>query len=455
MKSILVALGAGASLLASSAAMAQTGAQTGISAEEAAALQQQIEALKAQVGALEKRLDAAAPAATATAAKPQETPRFTWKGAPQVEEGDRAFKIRGRIQADAGYVSAPSGSTDRAYGFSNEIRRIRLGGEGKLGSGFGYKLELELSDNAVELVDTYISYEKGGWLLALGNQNQFQSLDELTGDSIGTFMERAAFTDAFNFERRLGLSAQYRAGPLLFQGGVFTDDVGALSNDSDGPDGGDENNSIGFDGRIVAAPKIGDTQLHFGVSAHLRNLNRLEDSGTRYRQRPFLHSPNTRPIGTPALAVKQESHYGGELAAVHGPLWVAGEAHWLRAARVDAPSATFFGGYAEAGIFLTRGDKRAYKNGIFDRTKPANPLGKGGIGAVQLALRYDYLDLNDRDVRGGRQNGYLAGLVWTPIEYLRLNLNYAHLDYRGATPTPAGDANYGVDVVGTRIELDF
>jgi len=455
MKPVLAALGAGASLIAGSTAQAQ-----GISAGEAAALRAQIEALKAQVSALEKRLDAQAPPATAspqsqTQTRPAEEMRFTWKGSPNAVQGDRAFKVKGRIQADAGYISSPPGSADRAFGFVNEMRRIRLGAEGGIGSGFGYKLELELSDNAVDLVDTFVTFDTGNLQLTLGNHNQFQSLDELTGDTTGAFMERAAFTDAFNFERRLGLSAQYRAGPVLLQAGVFTDDISALSNGSDGENGGDENNSIGFDGRVVAAPKVGEAQLHFGASAHLRNLNRLEDSETRYRQRPFLHGSNTRLIGTPGLAVKQELHYGAELAAIHGPFWAVGETHWMRSSRVAAPSASFFGGYAEAGLLLTRNDRRPYKNGIFDRLKPANPLGSGGIGAIQLALRYDYLDLDDRDVRGGKQNGYIAGLVWTPVEYLRFNLNYAYLDYDGALVTPTGDGDYGVNVVGTRIELDF
>ena len=120
-----------------------------------------------------------------------------------------------------------------------------------LGAGVGYKLELELADNAVDLVDTFVTYKTGPWLLALGNQNQFQSLDELTGDTSGSFMERAAFTDAFNFERRLGLSAQYEKGAWVLQAGLFADDITALSNSSDGPAGGDENNSHGLDGRVV------------------------------------------------------------------------------------------------------------------------------------------------------------------------------------------------------------
>ena len=79
----------------------------------------------------------------------------------------------------------------------------------------------------------------------------------------------------------------------------------------------------------------------------------------------------------------------------------------------------------------------------------------GGIGAVQVTLRYDYLDLDSGEVRGGKQNGYIAAVVWTPIQYLRFNLNYAYLDYDGANALPGGREDYAAQVIGTRFELDF
>lgn len=470
-------------VLSASSARAQA-----ISAEEAEALRAQIRTMKAQMEAMEARLNAAAPAAGAApeapapagtpplaaapaapaAAKPaknkdgrnkdgksKDDTAIDWKGSPQFAQGDRLFKVKGRIQADANYVKAPKSLDDKGLGFSNEARRIRLGAEGALGAGFDYKLELELSDNAVDLVDTYVGYHTGPWQIRLGNQNSFQSLDELTGDTSGSVMERAAFTDAFNFERRLGLAFQYGKGPWLAQAGVFTDDIGALANDSDGVDGGDENNSYGLDGRLVFAPKLGDLQLHFGGSAHYRRLGRLADSETRYRQRPYVHSTNTRLIGTPVMNVSEEDHYGLEFAAIRGRWHAAAEYHMLTANRVDAPTVTFRGAYAETGLFLTKGDHRGYKEGIFRVEKPAHPLDEGGLGSLLLSLRYDWLDLNDKDIRGGTQNGYIAALVWEPIQNLRFNVNYALMDYTGAKALPSGKTDYDAQVVGTRFELDF
>lgn len=453
----LVALGAAGACLLSSPVFAQDA----LSPEDLAALRAEIAGLKAQVQRLEGRVDAASglqrtapPAAAPAPAKPATT-EIAWKGSPLISaSGGRGFKAKGRIQADLGHVDAPSGLADRGLGTATEMRRIRLGAEGGLGVGIGYKLELELSDNAVDLVDTFVTYKTGPWLLALGNQNQFQSLDELTGDTSGSFMERAAFTDAFAFERRLGLSAQYEKGSWLAQAGLFADDITALSNANDGPVGGDENNSYGLDGRVVYAPKIGKTQWHLGGSAHWRDLGRVGDTATRYRQRPYLHTSNSRLIGTRALEARQETHYGLETAFVRGRWHGVAETHWLDAALKTGPEARFFGGYAELGYFLTD-DTRGYKSGVFDRAKPRTPLGAGGLGALQVNLRYDYLDLNDRGVVGGQQDAWLAALLWQPVEYLRFNLNYGILAYQDATPLPNGDRDYTAKVAGARMELDF
>lgn len=436
-----------------------------LSADEAAALRAEIAGLRAQLAKMEQKLDAVAgapqrtapptapPATIAVISKPPVT-EIAWKGSPQISSAGRSFKAKGRIQADVGYVAAPDGSIDRGLGYAAEMRRIRLGGEGSLGAGIGYKLELELSDNSVDLVDTFVTYENGGWHASLGNQNQFQSLDELTGDTSGSFMERAAFTDAFNFERRLGLAVQYHRHAWLLQAGLFADDIDALSNDSDGVAGGDENNSYGLDGRMIYAPKLGDTQLHLAGSLHWRDLKRLAEGGTRYRQRPYLHTSNTRLIGVPTLDVLDETHYGLEAAFVHGRWHGVAETHWLDADQTEGRRNRFFGGYAELGYFLTD-DSRGYKNGIFERAKPRTPLGGGGFGALQINARYDHLDLNDRNVVGGRQDAWLAALIWQPVEYLRFNINYGYLVYDDAEPQVGGDRDYAVHVTGGRIELDF
>src|SRR3546814_20736449 len=73
----------------------------------------------------------------------------------------------------------------------------------------------------------------------------------------------------------------------------------------------------------------------------------------------------------------------------------------------------FFGGAVGAGMYMTD-DTRSYRSGMFRGIKVKKPVGSGGIGAWQVNLRYDHLDLNDDGIVGGKQDGYMASLIWNP-----------------------------------------
>ena len=384
---------------------------------------------------------AAAPAAVVPAEARTE---ITWKGAPELEApGGWSFKPRGRLNYDAGYVSAPD-ETLQPDGFGSEARRIRLGVEGDIPGGFGYKLELDFAANRVEVTDAILSYKDGPLTIAIGQQNTFQGLEELTSSRFSSFIERAGFTDAFGFERRAGLSAQYAKGDVLLQAGIFTDNMNELPNQA-----------WSLDGRVVYMPKLGSTQLHLGGSLHYRELDRF-NSVFRYRQRPLVHFFGSRFIDTGQYAAEGESGLGLEFAAINGPFHAAAEVFWQRDDRLPTiEDPTFFGGYAEVGYYLT-GESRGYKKGVFNRTRPNSPIGEGGPGAWQVNLRYDRLDLNDADVLGGTQDGYQASIVWIPTDYTRLLINYGRLEYNDAAiPAAQGDRSFGVDVVAMRAQIDF
>ena len=426
-------------------------------------LRQQVSAMQAEISRLSERIDQlqaepAAPAPVIAAQAPVAAPapatpppvQIAWRGAPEITgEGGFSFKPRGRLQVDAGTVSAPAGISDASTGFGSEIRRAFLGAEGKLPGGFGYRAEIDIAASAVEITDLYLTYQASPDLtLMLGQTKPFWGLEEGTSDLFTSFTERAAFNSAFGNERRLGINAVYASGPVIVQAGAFTDNVADLNDD--------ENNSYSIDGRIVFAPKIGNSQFHLAGSVHFRDLN---DSGTtvRYRARPFIHTPDIRFVDTSSISASGENGYGLEAAWISGPFHATGEWRWQHVDGIGAsPDPTFAGGYAEAGLFLTRGDTRTYRGGVFDRIRPAHGVDADGIGAVQINVRYDYLDLVNAGISGGVQNAYLASLVWTPTAYTRFMLNYGHLVYSGAAIADiGGDRNYTADSVGVRAQVDF
>ncbi|QUL37075.1 OprO/OprP family phosphate-selective porin [Erythrobacter sp. JK5] len=413
-------------------------------AERMTALEAELAQTEAQAAAANAKADAAQVAAASAGSDSGKSPAIAFKGAPEIKgEGGWSFKPRGRLQYDAGFVNAPD-STGREDGFGSEARRARLGVSGDIPGGFGYKFEVDFAGNDVSVTDALISYDAGGAEISVGQFNTFQSLEELTSSLHTSFIERAAFTDAFGFERRVGAAVEFGGENVLVQAGVFTDNMEDLSN-----------KNWSADGRVVFMPKLGDGQLHLGGSVHYTDLE--TGSTVRYRQRPLVHFTSERFVNTGQLGASSEFGFGVEGAFISGPFHAAAEGFWQNVSlptAIDNP--TFFGGYAEVGYFLTKGDTRGYKGGKFDRTKPANPVGEGGMGSLQVNLRYDRLDLSDAGIVGGTQDGIFASLVWKPTDYTMLLANYGRLDYEDAVfPTASGSRDYGVDTFAVRAQIDF
>ncbi|KLE33606.1 hypothetical protein AAW01_01835 [Aurantiacibacter gangjinensis] len=428
------------------------------------ALRAQIAELTAQLEAVNARLDemesadernaaAAAEAQAAADAIPApvvtaDTPvEISMGAAADIESADGfSFKPFGRLMLDSGWTFLPD-ELGRSDGFDVRARRVRLGAQGDIPGGFGYKMELEFGGNEVEITDALLEYETGDVTLSVGQFNNFQSMEELTSSRFTSFIERAAFTDAFGFIRRTGIAVEYGSGDVLLQGGLFSDNIGDLP--------GSDRMSV--DGRAAYFPQIGDTQLHFGGSIHYADLG--DGATVRYRQRPLVSFTSERLINTDRIDAGSEFDIGLEFAAVRGPLHVHAEGYRRElGGLVTMDDATFHGAFAEVGLFLTPDDSRTYRVGRFNRTRPARTVDEGGIGAVQLNLRYDFLELNDADagIIGGTQNGLFGSLIWTTTDYTRFMLNYGHLGYDDAVfALPDGSRDYSVDVIGMRAEFDF
>ena len=366
------------------------------------------------------------------------------------ETRDWSIELKGRLHYDVGVVETDVPIAGNEGGTPNEIRRARLGIEGDMPGGLGYRIALEFANDDPEFADAYITYEDGGLTLTAGQQNNFQSLEELTSSNNASTIERAAFTDAFNFQRHLGFSAQFADGPMLLQAGVFTDNTSDFAEPASG-------HSLGFDGRVVFAPKLQHAQLHFAASGHWLDPAD-EGSARRYRQRPLIHASPVRIIDTKTIEnIDTQLDYGLEALLISGRLHIASELHWLDVKRSVSTNPGFFGCYAEVGYFLV-GDGYRYGDGILRGPKVGSPIGKGGVGAIAANLRYDHLDLVDVDaaVVGGVQDGVITGLSWWPTENLRLLADYAHLEYRNAAIAgPNGERNYAADVLAMRFQITF
>jgi phosphate-selective porin OprO/OprP len=99
------------------------------------------------------------------------------------------------------------------------------------------------------------------------------------------------------------------------------------------------------------------------------------------------------------------------------------------------PDLDFSGFYVEGGWFLT-GESMNYKpsSGKYSRVTPKGIVGKGGIGAWQVALRFSSLDLTDEDISGGEEDNFTLGLNWYATPNIRFTANYVNvLDVEGGS----------------------
>ena len=491
MKLWLVAL-----LLSGSATGVSTAAaaqERSVDTETTQDTQARIDALQAQVEALQASIDQLK--AQVTKATP------SWKGAPLYEDKTAgfSFKPKGAIQYDAGYVGFPDGHDLNGtagglnynnLGWNSRARRLLLGADGTLPGGFRYSAEFNFAQGQVDYEDIFIAYDFKSVPLTVqvGNIYPFSSLETLTSSKFTSFMERATFTDAFSLNRRLGIGltlSDRKSDSWLLQAGIFNKEI----NDNT------SFNRTGYEAAIrgVYSPMLGATRLHLGASAHYR-VNNKDAQNERLRARPLTQVTDQRFVDTNAIAARSDTQVGVEFAAIRKGLHLAAEAQklWVNAiepgdtfgpnngtgggALLDGDP-SFWGGYAEVGVFLT-GETRGYKNGRFDRTKVLRPLNDGGWGALQLNGRVDWLELRDRVddssgelappsyVNGGKQIAYQASLIWNPTDYLRLVAQYGHINVTGGPRvvaplfdpndlTPVNKRKFDVDTATVRAQVDF
>ena len=491
---------------------------------EIESLKAEVAALKAQLAAISDKLDKVAAPVPVMAEKPAMTaaekkvgPEIKFKGAPEISTADGwSFKPRGRIHYDTGYVSTPGalGNT-RNLGFNSRVRRIRLGAEGAMPGGFGSKVEVDFAGAGVSFGEAFLSYTADNGLgVRVGNMDTLSGFEQISSSNNTSFIERAALNDAFLNSRRLGAAVAWvgMEKDLRLEGGLFAAHGIDSSFDNDGWIGA---------ARLVYAPEALGGRLHLGLNYQYRNFaannGGVASSGVnmpsvnqlaRYRARPNSQLTDVRFVDTGSFAAKSDQIIGVEMAGIFDSLYLTGEAQWLKAkaygagdvaggldtfssgnvAVAPAGNPGFFGAYGEVGYFLT-GETRGYKHGdgTWNRTKVKNPVGSGGMGAFQIAGRFEYVDLDDSALkkgvtnnfttgasslaalnarlgRGGVQTSYMLGLNWIPIDYVRFLFNYSRVDIEGGpiaisvkplSAQPVDAIGYGVDVFAARMQIEF
>ncbi len=389
--------------------------------------------------------------------------QFTWGPTLAEPTGAFTFKPRGVIEADAAAFIERKGG----YDFNNgtAFRRARIGFEGSAFKWFNYRVEADFAGNVVNLTDAYLQYTKiPKTVLTVGQHKAPFGLESNNSDNYNTFLERGMFTNAFGnagAERRIGVSAAYAPKETInLAFGLFGDNE-SVGRSSVAPVTDTPDESWGFNGRAAWEP-VFDTGkiIHLGVSGFYRTALKSGDveDAVRLSDRPNIRVDNGNIADSGVITDARSLRYAGlEAAAAFGPFTMAGEAGRLWVNRDNGFSDRHFTGfYGYASYFLT-GETRPFRGGNFDRVRPFKELGKDGLGAFEVALRYDSIDLDKTPVlarAGNEASSVTLGLNWYFNPFAKLMVNWVRFSGDNTPLDPVGTKTRG-DAFATRLHLDF
>ena len=352
---------------------------------------------------------------------------------PAMADNPLDLKLSGRILYDYTQAEADTAALDID---ETELRSARLALSGKTGR-VAFKVELETDEAGdIAATDAYLDYSPAGtqWKIRVGQFKTPNSLEEQTSGRFITFAERAAFTDAFELDRRFGVAAHTKGANWTFMAGAF----GGSLNDTPLQEG------MALAARGTFTPvQTEDMTVHLGTSVRYREKGD-DQSNLRYRQRPFAHIPG-RIVSTGSVS-ESDTLLGLEGAVLRGPLWISSEYGILSSDLTVGGSATFGGGSIEAGYVFGG----TYKDGKFDRPKVDNPVTEGGYGALAVSARFDTLDLSDSGIDGGSLDTALLGLSWYPTSKTRVGLSLFQSDASLGATTSGLDPAFATAVLASQ-----
>ncbi|MEO0995949.1 MAG: OprO/OprP family phosphate-selective porin [Pseudomonadota bacterium] len=339
-------------------------------------------------------------------------------------------EVGGRIHLDATLYDEDV----TELGSGSEFRRLRFYIAGDLAPDWTYKFQVEVSGGDTDAQDAYARYSGFDFgTVTLGNLKVPFSLEELMSSRYITFIERASI-NAFAPSRRIGAHVSAVRGDFTWAASVYGDE----------PSERDTDEGLGAAARVTYSPPVGaNGRLHLGAAVLAEepvSTDAASDT-VRFRARPESHVTNVRLIDTGTIGdVSVTAKYGLEAAALFGSLSLQAE---YIGTRTDAALADVdFDGYYAYASWLTGGHTRAYRDGVFKRTKAEN--------AWEFGLRYSHMSLDDGPINGGEQDVITLAANYYVNPYLRFMANYSMVDVSGGI---AGDED--PSSLTFRVSFDF
>ncbi|MBQ3739216.1 MAG: hypothetical protein II862_09590 [Bacteroidales bacterium] len=361
------------------------------------------------------------------------------------KDKDYKFWFDSRVQVDFGHYFGAQEWAD-PIGSGASIRRARFAVKTQITPDWYGEVDMELANGSFELKDAIVRYNGlENWQFSVGSQKPDFSLSRNTSSRYLEFMERPMVVSAFAPSRHLGVFAKYSnkyffgSGSILFQEieGQETRDYVEDNNKSYGMDEG-----LSYIGKVVVRPvNEADYGIHIG-GAVMYDQPKTSDEmgvyqGTRFSCRNATNISRKKYIDTDDI--KNTDHNliaTAELAGHYNGLRLEGA--WMSDWTYMDPEKVvldkpyhFQGWYVEGGCLLLGGKQSYDSDGAkFNRIRNGRSWGD-----IELALKYEFIDMNDYEGRttdqaifGGSAELYGAALNFYFSKNVKIALNYQYVN---------------------------
>ena len=385
--------------------------------------------------------------AIAGGAQAQDT-TTAWKGAPQFQNDTLTFKVRGRVYEDFVHQEV-----DRQTGADfdanvTRLRTARLGVEGTWNANWAYKAEFTVAGGSANWEDLILEYKPTESISIMAGNFKTVSFENISSSRYTTFMERGPFNDVLDIGRVMNLQVKANGENWTAAAAISGDSLNNADPTATAT-GGSE--TLGVNGRVTWVPINSDTtKLHVGAWARYRD--RQDQANFTYQARNNTNY-GARYITTGAVGVS-DTMVGLEGVFIQGPFSVQGEWATADVDRLANVSSNLKSYYVSGSWFVTGEMKNLdVKKGEWGRTKILNPMTSGGLGALELAVRYDNTDLTDFNIpaTAGEYSAWTLGANWYPHPYVRFMANYT----KSENDNRAVGADVDVETLQFRAQFDF
>lgn len=347
------------------------------------------------------------------------------------------YHLGGRLFIDGGlFTYAPSD-----YSPTVGITDLRLTGKVSFSEGWFTKLDIGFAKNKVTLKDAFVQKRWNDHIFRVGYMLGMFSLDQSSSTNDYLFLTGANIAESFYPDRRIGISYTYSSLHYYTSVGVFCGD--GLNYSTKIQQG--NNATLRF---VYRPLNESDRLVHIGSGVFYKTPDKDKESkmrsismktrGVTYLSIPYM-------LSTVIDNVKTQYQWNIESIFHYNRCFIQAEylQMWINRTR-GIETYTARGGYVEGG-YLLKGKSLAYD------AVDALPICPSDPHSLCVFARFNYTDLNDSSLKGGKQYDISWGINYYLNSHIIFRFNYSHIWLD--TFSVIGKEN--LDMWQTRIQVKF